>query len=148
MKEEKKQLANKYDKAVMSLKHFNYNSFIRHYGLELQQGIIRLFKAMNVAPGEDNGVKFKDHSKRQISKYGLSVFYHEEGFDDYMPYPFEYEGKKYEIYYEREEYNWFHQLEPIYDYVRKEDLALLSKLYNYLQYHYDIQKKNQKALNS
>lgn len=138
----KKELINKFDKAVLTLKHFNYNSFVGHYGLELQKGIIRLFKEMNVAPGEDHGITFKDHAKRQISIHGLSVFYHEEGYDDDMIHPFEYEGKKYEIYYEREAYNWFHQLEPTIDYVPCDDLVLLSKLYNYLQYHYGNKRKS------
>lgn len=140
-KEQKKELINKFDKAVLTLKHFNYNSFVGHYGLELQQGIIQLFKALNVAPGESNGVVFKDHAKRQISKYGISVYYEEEGSSEYMRDPFEYDGKMYEIYYERKEYNWFHQLEPTSSYVPFTDLALLAKLYNYLQYLYTMQKE-------
>lgn len=140
-KEEKNQLVNKYDKSLLSLRHFNYNGFIGHYGLELQQGIIRLFKSLNVAPGESNGIVFKDHAKRQISKFGISVYYEEEGSGGYMRDPFEYEGKTYEIYYERKEYNWFHQLEATSCYVPFTELSLLSKLYNYLQYHYTMQKK-------
>lgn len=140
----KNQNINKYDKAILTLKHLNYNSLIEHYGLELSQGIIRLFKEMNIEPGEKNEVVFKDKEKRQISKYGISMFYGTEESEEYMSNPFDYEGKKYQIYYSREEYNFYHQLEPTFDYVRIDDIHLLTKLYNYLQYHYIKQKQNQK----
>lgn len=143
MKENKGKIEpiNKYDKAILSLRHINYNSLIGHYGLELSQGIIRLFKAMNIASGEDNEIIFEEHSKRQISKYGISVYYEEHAEDkSVFGECFEHEGKWYEIYYCSKEYNWFHQLEPRQQRVQSNDLLLLSKLYNYLQYHYAKQK--------